>query len=389
MIYNHSPKVIVIAGGPASGKTATAHELCKKYGYYNLSLDGINCEVASKLKIQIADLRQPYSEIAKEFKSVFLEKLRSLRYVNIVIEGCRISHVHIFQSFVNTLFSVYGDYTLLKCFYLNPPLDVRQKQYLLRQAQLAKKVAKYCDANALKSLEHQNKKGFCEFLEPPLPGFDVVECPNSITMYASSSMNQKHPDLPIQYESLLKSIAESGTHNPFYQRVEIGNVTLIRGFTSSEKSWFNINKLHLDLKNKSVCDIGCMHGYFTFKIEEAGANPIGIDKDSKAISVANMIAKERHSYARFAVHNCDTELYGKFDIIFALNVLHRVSNFEDVCKNIFNSSNEVVLEVGEIQIKKILLISNSYGYRIKKSIKSHRNSDVVGQQVIIYFVKKC
>lgn len=388
MIYSHSPKAVVIAGAPAAGKSTVAQRLCDELGCELLRLDGINVQIATKLGIPNVALRQPSDIIQGEYKSIFLRTLRELRYRNIVLEGCWLSLPHIFLSFQEALLNCYGDHVLLKCFYLNPPREVREKQYILRQAQLAKQVAKSRDDNTLALLKKEHEKGFCGRLEQPLPGFELVEDPAQIVTSVAELIDRKHPGLRPEHEELYKAIAESGAYNPFYQRVEVGGEVVIGGFTDSMKSWENILKLQLDFAGKKVCDIGCMLGYFTFKFEEAGAQAYGIDVDDGAILGAQAVARARRSTAQFAVHNAEAGFESAFDIIFALNVLHRVADFTAVCNNIFAAAKEVVLEVGERQLKDLITLSKPFGFRTNRSLKSHRCSEVVGQRIIVHLVKQ-
>ena len=385
--YIHSPKAVLIAGAPAAGKSTVARAIRDRFGHALLSLDQINSEVAAELGIQIKDLRQPRPEIVKAYKARFLKAIRDTRFANMVIEGLRLSHPHVFDTFTSALRNAYGDYTLMGCFYLNPSVEARQKQYMLRQAQLAKRAAKDRDPRALELLKHEYDKGFVDHLEPPLPGFQVVENPDLILDLVAQTLDAKHPALKPEHEELITFIAESGTFNPFYQRVEVGGDIVIQGFTDSEQSWRNILKLGIDYRGKKVCDIGCMHGYFTFKLEEAGALSVGVDIDPGSITAAQRIAEARGSKARFLVLDSAQGFSEPFDIIFALNVLHRVRDFETVCRNIFTSAQAAVLEVGEVQLKDLFILSKSMGFKMRQTLKSHRCSDVVGQRAVIHLVK--
>jgi len=387
MLYTHSPKAIVVAGAPASGKSTVARRIAETFGSVVLPLDEVNARIASRLGIAIDGLRQPHPAIIKEFKTEFLHACQANRFENLVLEGCRISHPHIFAAFHHALFTAYGEYVMLKCFYLHPDSATREKQYLLRKLQFAKKAIRDKDKGALGALQHQQEKGFTEQLDPPLPGFEVVTDMDAILDYAAATQGRKHPRLPAEFEGLIKAIAESGTHNPFYQRVEVGGKVVFHGFTESEKTWDNILKLGIDFRGKHVCDIGCMHGYFSFKMEEAGAIPHGIDVDPRAIAVAQRIAMERHSAGSFAAVRSEAPFDRRFDYIFALNVLHRVTDFETSCRNIFAATDNAVLEVGEVQLKDIFLLSKDYGFKMRKTLKSHRNTDVVGQRAILHLAK--
>jgi hypothetical protein len=388
MQYIHSPKAVVIAGAPASGKSTVARTICDQFDYAFLRLDSINAQVVATLGIDVEELRQPLPAICREYKALFLAELRRLRYRNIVLEGCRISHPHIFQAFHSALLDCYGEYVMLKCFYLNPDLETRKKLYLLRQAQLAKKAVKDKNKNALNLLAGEQKKGFCDFLEPPLRGFEVVEEQDSIIAHVAATVGAKHPNLPSGHETLLQDIAESGTFNPFYQRVEVGGELLVTGFTDSVKTWNNLLRLGIDFDSKKTCDIGCMHGYFTFKMEEAGAEPLGIDIAEGAIRCARLIAEARGSHARFAVLDSAEGFGEEFDVILALNVLHRVADFPAVCRNLFSAARELVVEIGETQLKEFLSLGREHGFRVCQSSKSHRCSDVVGQRTILHLARE-
>lgn len=381
--YTHSPKIIVIAGAPAAGKSTAAAQLRDQLGYSLISLDGINAQVATKLGLAVEDLRTPHPQIVKAFTTAFLERVRELRYCNIVLEGCRVSHSHIFETFRNAVYNAYGEYTLFKCFYLCPDQEQREKQYLLRQAKLAKQAARDHDTQALEMLKQEHQKGFCAFLEPPLPEFEVVKETSAIVDYATTNAQAKHPALPPEHEELLRVIAQSKAFNPFYQRVEIGGEVVIGGFTESEKTLTNIRKFNLDFTGRSVLDIGCMLGYYCFKLEELGAQAFGIDIDAGAIEAAKAIARARGSSAVFSVTNSELRFDRDYDVILALNVLHRVSDCEAVCRNIFNAARTTILEIGEAQIKDILTLGKPLGFRMKQIVKSHRSSDVIGQRMLV------
>lgn len=387
MKYSHSPKVIMIAGAPAAGKTETARRLESELGYVRLNLDGINTEIARQLGIEVKDLRKSSPAMVTAYKTVFIRELRANRYADVVLEGARMSHAHVYEAFKSAVNNAYGEYVIAKPFYLNPPTEVRRKQYLLRRVQLTKKVAKDKDAAALAQLKNQYELGFCEYLEPILDGYELVESADAILAWAGSVTDATHPALPARHADLIKAVAESGAYNPFYQKVEVDGETVIRGFTDSELSWRNISDMGVSFKGKKCCDIGCMLGYYSFKAEEAGGSPLGVDLDEGAIKAARLIAAARNSRARFEVYDVEQGFQEGFDLIFALNVLHRVSHFDLVCRNIFAAAEEFVLEVGEIQVRDVLTLSKEFGLKMRKAHKSHRRSSVVGQRVLLHLGK--
>ena len=64
-----------------------------------------------------------------------------------------------------------------------------------------------------------------------------------------------------------------------------------------------------------------------------------------------------------------------------------MDDFEGVCNNIFANADELVLEVGEVQLRDLFLLSKQFGFRMKQSIKSHRKSALIGQRVLVHMVK--
>lgn len=120
-VYRFSPKVIIIAGPPASGKSYAARKLADELGYDFLRLDGFTHKVAEQYGGDIEVVRQPNTY--NDFKNIFLPLLRARRYRDIVFEGCRISHPHIHQAFLDALDDIYSPFTIVRPFYLNPPRE--------------------------------------------------------------------------------------------------------------------------------------------------------------------------------------------------------------------------------------------------------------------------
>lgn len=383
-IYNFSPKVAVIAGPPAGGKSYAAKRLVDEFGYQLISLDGINPEIAKKHGGNIEAVRD--SKTYSDYRKAFAKVLRPARYRDIVLEGCRVSHPHIFQAFVSVLSDIYSPYTIIQAFYVNPPREVRQEQFLLRKIRYAKQNIKGGDAAFVKK---QMDQPFCEMLEPVLPGFAEVENADVVADWAAANVGKAHPHIEEEDREVFKAIAEAESFNPFYQTIEYRGRVLVPGFTESPRAWRNILKLGVNFEGKSLCDYGCMHGYYTFKAEEVGATGVGLDVDQGAVDLANYLAGKKGSGNHFMVYDITTPLKQKYDIIMALNVLHRTGKFELTTEIMFDHCNECILEVGESQLPFIIAEGTRQGFKLQANIPSHRQqSSCIGPRRVLHMARK-
>ncbi|MBI9079249.1 MAG: hypothetical protein JEY79_05855 [Pseudodesulfovibrio sp.] len=186
--YHFTPKVVVIAGPPAAGKSYAAKRLVNEFGYKLISLDAINSAVADQYDGNIDSVRNP--ETFTAFRLEFVEILRHCRYQNLVLEGCRISYPHIYRAFLDSVNHRYSPFTIMQPFYLNPPRETRMEQYLLRKIKWTKDNLKGTDTVASQS---QLDKPFQEHLNPVLPGFIETPDNESILQWAEANENSIHP----------------------------------------------------------------------------------------------------------------------------------------------------------------------------------------------------
>ncbi len=67
-------------------------------------------------------------------------------------------------------------------------------------------------------------------------------------------------------------------YDQYYQDISFPSGLNIKGYSESEKTWKRLSKL-IDFKYQKILDVGCFHGFFSFKIEQAGAKEIdGLEK---------------------------------------------------------------------------------------------------------------
>lgn len=380
--YVFSPKAVVIAGPPAGGKSFVAKQLKADFGYKIIALDGINDRIAAKYGGDIEEVRDPRT--FNDYKGAFVESLRAIRYQNIVLEGCRVSIPHVYQAFKSALCDVYSPFTILQSFYLFPPRDEREERFLLRQKKLMDKLDKEGDAGVSKAAVEQP---FCEVFEPILPDFVAVEDGDCIMEWADGVDNWAHPGVAKEDREVFKAIAESESYNPFYQTIEYSGRVLVPGFTESQRAWRNILELGVDFSGKSLCDYGCMHGYYTFKAEEAGASGVGLDVDKGAVDLSNYLAGIKGSNCHFMVYDITTPLARKYDIILALNVLHRTGKFELTVENMFRHCSECVLEVGQSQLPVIIGEGTRQGFKLLRNIPSHRTQSCIGPRRLLHMTR--
>jgi len=148
---------------------------------------------------------------------------------------------------------------------------------------------------------------------------------------------------------------DSISGDPKYQTIEIDGVNIRQGYMRSHRQWEQIQELGIDWTNKSVIDLGCFNGYFSFKVEEAGAQSVnGFDCDTVANKIAERIKLIKKSKCVFHLVNLakNPEMIQKqnVDVILLLNCFHHVANetqdqgtnlIECICK----TCNQLILTV--------------------------------------------
>lgn len=102
--------------------------------------------------------------------------------------------------------------------------------------------------------------------------------------------------------------------------------------------WPCIKELLPDMNGKTILDLGCGTGIFTFLLEQhIPARLVGIDLSEEMLEIANKKAVDRKSIAQF--HLGDAEKFGDytndvFDLIFSSTMTHYIENLDMFFENI-------------------------------------------------------
>ena len=169
-----------------------------------------------------------------------------------------------------------------------------------------------------------------------------------------------------------KSYLDKQTYDKYYQDIEhIG----FKGYSESSKTWENIKNL-IDWNNKSIIDLGCFHGYFCFKAEQAGATVVwGLEGHptygNQILETVNLIKEMNGSKVNFICWDVNADEVGpECDIALCLNCLHHFPDQEKVLSGL--KCKWIICEINNDQIELV----KKY-FTIIKRILSHRKNRVI------------
>lgn len=187
------------------------------------------------------------------------------------------------------------------------------------------------------------KKNYRDFFTgniPALKKFSRVKYYNSITNNYSSldTMCDQIKFKTFDFQEYLYQLPDG--YDKYYQDIEIID---FKGYSESYKTWGIIKNI-ANWKGKKVVDLGCFHGYFSFKIENQGAKVIGLEKSEEVIKTAEFINRLRGGKVKFSQWE-DGRPIPPADIILCLNVLH---HFKDPQKAIRQMRAEkIIFEINQ------------------------------------------
>ncbi len=125
---------------------------------------------------------------------------------------------------------------------------------------------------------------------------------------------------------------------------------------TNSKSTLKLEKLGIpsDLNGKTVLDLGCNEGFFSFECEKRGAKVIGIELDKNWFQKALKRKNKISSFVNFLNEDWNSlpSLNYKFDIVLFLAAFHYIKNNQlQILRNVFEKIKKnglLILEVGII-----------------------------------------
>jgi SAM-dependent methyltransferase len=132
----------------------------------------------------------------------------------------------------------------------------------------------------------------------------------------------------------------------WYQSIPLGDGTSTAGETgASERDKIAMMDLPADLSGKSVLDIGCSEGFYSFEFESRGAARIlAIDNHPDACRKAGLLHQLRASKVEFRktdFFQLDSAEIGRHDIVLFLSVFHHLRHPLLAIDRLFDLTEEV------------------------------------------------
>jgi len=164
----------------------------------------------------------------------------------------------------------------------------------------------------------------------------------------------------------LKEHLDKQTYDKNYQDIDCLG---LKGYSESHKSWENMKNL-VDWKDKKVADLGCFHGYFSFKIAKLGAKVTGLEKSKEVLVTTQLINEAEGGIIELKQWEGGDIVPEEFDLVLCLNVLHHFKNQELGLQNIKASQGlfEVNKEQKELIFKYFNIIKEVSSHRINRTI---------------------
>jgi len=145
-----------------------------------------------------------------------------------------------------------------------------------------------------------------------------------------------------------KSLIDSINSHKWYQTIPLSDGLSTPGETGdAEERKLQMMRLPQDLSGKTVLDIGCNEGFFSFDAERRRAKRVvAIDKSSEAREKFQLIKQLLNSQVEFLYADLlelAPDQLGKFDIVFFLSVFHHLRYPFQVLDRIFELTREYAI----------------------------------------------
>ena len=144
-----------------------------------------------------------------------------------------------------------------------------------------------------------------------------------------------------------------------YQRMIRGNEVVQRGDIDTQTKFVNL-MVGIDLKGKTILDVGCNCGEMCSLAADYGAKPLGIDSNRDYIHQA----RELHPDLNFAVRSAENAV-GKYDVVIASALFHYVGDYRAFFARMTQVVRDVlIMDVWLIPAEGTVLTLSSRGHFI-------------------------
>lgn len=182
--------------------------------------------------------------------------------------------------------------------------------------------------------------------------------------------------------------------SPIYQSILLNGVHIRYGAEKDWLSWEKIRNL-TTFKDKTLLDVGAFNGYFSIQAGREGCKTVTCyDVDTRASKICTLLLhiNDVPGFAKITDITESNSIEGKYDLLFALNMLHHIHKnmgqdvYIKTIRSLFAAAKELIFEVNEFEIPLISNVASESSHSLIKQIKSHRNT-MYGQRHILYFSK--
>ena len=163
-----------------------------------------------------------------------------------------------------------------------------------------------------------------------------------------------------------KKYLDKQTYDKTYQDIEYID---FKGYSESYKTWDAIKDL-IEWKDKTVADLGCFHGYFSFLIARHGGKVVGMDRSPEVLETTEILNRCYGNIIQTKQWVGGDPVGEEFDVALVLNVMHHFADQEKALQNI--KAKWVIFEVKYDQRFLIAQYFNEV-----RTVPSHRQGRII------------
>ena len=178
--------------------------------------------------------------------------------------------------------------------------------------------------------------------------FVKVESCREVMEIVSGIKENEVPKFIDKFDSIKEEKKNETNYDSKYQTMRFPFGMYRQGYAGYENETWNGIKDLIDWKDKTVADIGCLNGYYSFKIADRRAKAVrGYDLFQQACDTCKEIARLNcFENVKFKQLDANKDELGlNFDVILLLNMLHHLETPENILNEAFERGKNVILEV--------------------------------------------